>query len=252
VIYSTSNGTAIAGSDYIPVTGTLTFEPGITTRTFTVTIIDDKGEEITETLFLTLSNPVSATLGTPNPATLSIIDDDTGAGICDGQPPMIRPIAIGEPDCFWTYLSPISSVTVDLGATPIIVSGDTDFDLVYYERESPPPPRGSIALDLVRVEVSTDSVTFYEVFNWGNAVTDINTNIGQSGYGPPEVNDQLIPMSNPPLYGPPPAGIISGIAIDVDNPPAGSLLPGSYRYVRITATGAPGDDAEIDSIEVLP
>jgi hypothetical protein len=249
VTYSTSNGTAIAGSDYFPISGTLTFAPGIITRTFTVTVINDAGEELTEMLTLTLSSPVSATLGATNPATLTIIDDDTGMGACDGQPPALRPVDIGPPDCNFTDLAG-TVVTIDLilsGTTPITVDGNSDYDLVYYERERPAND-GFISLDMVQIEVSTDTITWYEVFNWGNAITDTNTNIGQAGYVPPEINDQDVPMSTPPLYGVP-GNVITGIAIDVDNPPAGSLPVGSYRYVRLTDSGGP---AEVDSIEVLP
>ena len=40
VTYSTSGGTAVAGTDYTAVTDTLTFSPGQTTNTFTVPILD--------------------------------------------------------------------------------------------------------------------------------------------------------------------------------------------------------------------
>jgi hypothetical protein len=77
VSYATSNGTALAGSDYTAASGTLTFAPGTTTGTFNVTIIGDTLDEADETITLTLSNPGgNATLGTPNPATLIIVDDE--------------------------------------------------------------------------------------------------------------------------------------------------------------------------------
>src|SRR3990170_2552041 len=76
VSYATSDGTAVAGSDYAAISGTLIFAPGTTTRTFSVAIIGDTTLEENETLVVTLSNPVSATLGSPNPATLTIVDDD--------------------------------------------------------------------------------------------------------------------------------------------------------------------------------
>ena len=41
VAYATANGTALAGSDYVAQNGTLTFAPGQTTATITVTILDD-------------------------------------------------------------------------------------------------------------------------------------------------------------------------------------------------------------------
>ncbi|MFZ6820704.1 Calx-beta domain-containing protein, partial [Undibacterium sp. Ji22W] len=39
--YNTSNGTATAGSDYTATSGTLTFNPGVTTQTITVNIAND-------------------------------------------------------------------------------------------------------------------------------------------------------------------------------------------------------------------
>lgn len=79
VKYATSEGTAVAGTsgDYITVTGTLTFTPGMTRLTFSVPIVNDTIFEESETLILTLSDPSGLLLGTPNVATLTIVDDDT-------------------------------------------------------------------------------------------------------------------------------------------------------------------------------
>jgi hypothetical protein len=74
--YGTSDGTAVAGVDYQAATGTLTFAPGVTEQSFSVTIIDDLLDEENETLGLALSAPSNATLGTPSSATLTIVDDD--------------------------------------------------------------------------------------------------------------------------------------------------------------------------------
>ena len=76
VDYATSDGTAIAGSDYTAVTGTLTFPPSITVQTFTVPITDDLAYDPAETITLTLSSPSNAGLGTPSTATLTIIDNE--------------------------------------------------------------------------------------------------------------------------------------------------------------------------------
>jgi hypothetical protein len=75
VDYATSNGTATAGSDYLATSGTLTFTPGTTTQSFSVSILDDALDEPNETVNLSLSNPVSAVVGTPA-STLTIVDDD--------------------------------------------------------------------------------------------------------------------------------------------------------------------------------
>lgn len=76
VNYATSNGTALAGSDYTAATGTLTFAPGETNKTFVVPITADTLDEANEVINLSLSSPAGATLGTPASAPLTITDDD--------------------------------------------------------------------------------------------------------------------------------------------------------------------------------
>lgn len=76
VDYTTLAGTADAGSDYEAAHGTLTFDPSVTSRTFTVSIMDDTVDELDETVVLVLSSPINAQLGTPYQSTLTIVDND--------------------------------------------------------------------------------------------------------------------------------------------------------------------------------
>ncbi|MGB9178573.1 MAG: Calx-beta domain-containing protein, partial [Pyrinomonadaceae bacterium] len=77
VNYATSDGTAQTPPDYLFNAGTLTFGPGETVKSFDVVTFNDSLDEPDETLNLTLSNPTGlATLGTPNAATLMIVDND--------------------------------------------------------------------------------------------------------------------------------------------------------------------------------
>jgi len=79
VRYSTSNGTASAGSDYTATTGTLSFGAGVTSLSFQVPVTNDTQDEANETVNLTLSNPGGgAVLGTRRTAVLTIVDNDTG------------------------------------------------------------------------------------------------------------------------------------------------------------------------------
>ena len=84
VDYATTNGTALAGFDYVVTRGTLTFGGGVTSRTFTVPIVDDTTAESDETIQLSLSNPVGGailnSLVLPALATLVIYDNDFAAG----------------------------------------------------------------------------------------------------------------------------------------------------------------------------
>lgn len=77
VNYSTSDGTATNGQDYLGVSGLLTFTNGEVSKTFSIQVIDDTLEEGAETVLVKLSNPTGqAALLNPNAATLTIVDND--------------------------------------------------------------------------------------------------------------------------------------------------------------------------------
>jgi hypothetical protein len=64
------------GADYTAASGTITFTPGQTSRTFPVTIRGDTLDEPDEPLFIIFSNPTNATLGGFGLTGISITDDD--------------------------------------------------------------------------------------------------------------------------------------------------------------------------------
>jgi hypothetical protein len=76
VDYATANNSAIAGSDYTGVTGTLTFPPGTTTQSISVPIIGDPDDEGNETFFINLSNQTNATFISNSQSTVTIVNDD--------------------------------------------------------------------------------------------------------------------------------------------------------------------------------
>lgn len=75
VDYRTSNGTAVANSDYTASSGTLTFQPGQTSRSISLAIQGDRKREPNETFSVQLSNAVGATIN-DGVATATIINDD--------------------------------------------------------------------------------------------------------------------------------------------------------------------------------
>ncbi|HSE16433.1 MAG TPA: Calx-beta domain-containing protein [Pyrinomonadaceae bacterium] len=76
--FATSDGNATAGSDYIAVSGTLTFVPGELSKNISIPIIDDNLFETgDETFKLTLSNPTGgAFLTAPKEGTINLSDNE--------------------------------------------------------------------------------------------------------------------------------------------------------------------------------
>lgn len=86
VNYATADGTATAGSDYAPVSGTLTFGPRTVAQTFAVPVSDGALVEGDETIHLGLSNPTGgAALGTLSTAILIIKTDDPSLSFSKGS-----------------------------------------------------------------------------------------------------------------------------------------------------------------------
>ncbi|MBL0086594.1 MAG: hypothetical protein IPP44_07800 [Ideonella sp.] len=77
VNFSTANGTAVGNSDVQGRTGTLSFEPGQTTQTVRVLLLNDTVVEQTEAFWLDLSGAVNATI--PQARMSATIIDNDGA-----------------------------------------------------------------------------------------------------------------------------------------------------------------------------
>ncbi|HEX8178873.1 MAG TPA: TIGR03118 family protein [Pyrinomonadaceae bacterium] len=74
-----ATGHASQKNDYEIAVGKLTFNPGETSKTFRIPLVDDRFVEGDETVNIALSNPTGAGtgLGSPNMAELTITDNDT-------------------------------------------------------------------------------------------------------------------------------------------------------------------------------
>src|SRR5439155_14548493 len=76
----TSDGTATAPSDYAAKTGTVTFDPGQTSKAINILVHGDTTIEPDETLLVTLSNPTNAVIASgAGVATGTIVNDDQPA-----------------------------------------------------------------------------------------------------------------------------------------------------------------------------
>ena len=87
--YATANGSASAGSDFTTTSGTLTFNPGETTRTISVPILGDTTSEPDEDFTVTLSTPTNATLGAAQAAGVIRNNDVAPAPTNNDTPPTV-------------------------------------------------------------------------------------------------------------------------------------------------------------------
>ena len=76
VSYATSDGTAEAGSDYESASGTVTFSPGETSKTVTVTINGDDEAEANETFTLALTSTPNGQIDPQNSSAQAVIKND--------------------------------------------------------------------------------------------------------------------------------------------------------------------------------
>ncbi len=132
VNYATSDGTAspaVAGSDYVAASGVLTFAPGQFSRTFTVDLNDDSLDEPAETVNLALSGPANAALGSPNPASLTITDDDAPPDLAISDASAAEPAGTA---IFTISLSVLSSldVSVEAATADNTATGGSDYTAV--------------------------------------------------------------------------------------------------------------------------
>jgi hypothetical protein len=114
VEYGTIDGTAVRGADYVEQAGTLTFAPGVTTRTVVVPLAGDALDELNETVLVVLSSPHNATIVTPQ-ATGTIDDDDAAPALAIGDVSVVEGNAGIANATFTVTLSAPSGLPVSVG-----------------------------------------------------------------------------------------------------------------------------------------
>lgn len=117
--YSTEDGTAKAGQDYVATSGTLTFAPTETEKYFDVTITDDAlYEGTTPQTFVVKAGSADGVAATATPITISIVDNETTpkVGVVAASP---TAVAEGQSLSYPLTLIPGSetAVTVKYGTT---------------------------------------------------------------------------------------------------------------------------------------
>ncbi|MEH1938901.1 MAG: FG-GAP-like repeat-containing protein [Nostoc sp.] len=119
--YNTSDNTAIAGSDYTPVTGTLTFNPGIISQTIAVPILNDFVAELStsESFFVNLTNPTNSSIA-DNKAIGTITDNDTAGFTISAAKGLVTTEAGGTANFTIQLTSqPTANVTFNLSSSKV-------------------------------------------------------------------------------------------------------------------------------------
>ena len=105
VDWETADGTAEAGTDYTAGNGSLRFDTGEASKTFTVTVTGDEEDEEDETFTVTLSNVSGAMFNNPT-ATGTITDDDGVPSLSIGDASVT--------ESYWEYETATMEFTVTL------------------------------------------------------------------------------------------------------------------------------------------
>jgi hypothetical protein len=81
VHYTTANGSALAGQDYVAQSGILTFAPGVTQQNILIAIVGDAVVEGSESFTVTLSDPSEGASILDGSATGTILNDDVATAV---------------------------------------------------------------------------------------------------------------------------------------------------------------------------
>ena len=127
VDFSTMDGTAVAGSDYLGTNGTAIIPAGKLLTKISVPVVGNARSESNETFFVNLANPVNATLGDAQGAA-SVKDTDRGPAVLVGDA-LVFEGASGKYAEFTVVLSAPSEkpVSVNLGTSADTAVKDVDY-----------------------------------------------------------------------------------------------------------------------------
>ena len=138
VDYFTSDGTAQAGADYVPIAGTLTYQPGETNKVLIVQSIGDLLPEPDETFKLNLTNAQYALINVGQ-ATGTILNDDGFPGVVhhfDIAPiigvktqTLAFPVTITARDVFGNVVTNFSNRLRILSSSTNVAATNLDFEL---------------------------------------------------------------------------------------------------------------------------
>jgi Calx-beta domain len=163
VQYATEDGSALAGSDYLPLSGTLLFAPGETSKTIRVTVLGDAELEAIETFRLLLLNAAGATVSDAAGEAM-IFDDD----VHDVPPPVLHVanITAHERDAVATFTLTLSVPMPEDGYVDVATENGTaiagsDFEHVVQRVAL---PRGTTSVPFTVRLIADGTAELHETF----------------------------------------------------------------------------------------
>ncbi len=233
VDFTTVDDTAVAGEDYLASSGTVTFAPGQTSQTITLSVIGDTvvEEPEVETFLVNLSNASGATI-LDGEATGTITDNDN-----DGNP------GGGSNEAF--YATTRDSVNLN---------GNTfdDEDVILY---NPNTQTWSLYVDGSDIGLSTRDIDGLHVNSDGSVLLSVNQDGNIEGIG--NVDDADILRFNPTSTGSDTAGSLelyfdgSDVGLDTNEEDIDGISIASNGDILISTNGSyninglAGDDEDI-------
>ncbi len=260
VSFTTMDGSATAGSDYTPVSGTLLFPADTLQADIPLEILGDSDIEADERFQLQLSDPQNALID-QGVAVITILNDDFDPG------PSPEPTPVPSPDPTPTPV-PTSPPTPPPNQNPVAnndsltVNEDAGITTVNVLANDSDPDGGTLSIIGVApgsqgatTSIFSNQIRYQSAPNFNGSETFSYTiSDGQGGSASAIVNVTVNPVNDPPavaVSGPktvsidsPPAPITTFDinATDVDNPPLNTLIFGLTTPPscgRFTLSGSP-------------
>ena len=222
VRYRTADGSATAGDDYQPTTGTLRFAPGESSKTVTVTVNASPVPVAEKVFYLQLFDPSKATIARPQ-GTATIINDLPAISISDtfiAEPP---PGGINRA-LFTVTLSAPTSRTVRVAFTTANGSAVAGED---YEPESGVltfrPGQASATVSVVK----NDLVSSPDQIFWLKLANPSNGQLARAaGQATIVDSDRIISMNDTAILQPPPGTeAVALFEVVLSEPTSGSTQP---------------------------
>jgi Calx-beta domain/Right handed beta helix region len=137
VAYSTGNGTALAGRDYLPASGTLVLPEGTTTGELALWVSGDLLTEGTETFTVSLARSANATIARGT-ATVTLVDNDVTPALA------VTDVLVTEGHV--TSRNAVFRVTLSAAARTDVMVDWTTADLTAKAREDYLPSGGTLTI----------------------------------------------------------------------------------------------------------